>query len=516
MNDKGMNRSRRAFLGDVGRGMLVAGVGPFLATELGIAMPLDDSDPGALTFGDLEPLVSLMQETPVDRLQPKLAEKLRGGVDLKTLVTAGVLANARSFGGEDYVGYHAMMALMPAYEMAHQLKGSIRALPVFKVLYRNTARIQASGKVHRPTLHRVDAKDLPKGAVDAQLLRKQMRSRNLQGAERTFAKLVREKPMKGYNALQPLIQDGINVHRVVLAWRAWDILQLTGFEHAHTLLRQSVRFCIDEEKPGRDKGIRKVLPRLMDEYDLLNLTPGNRRADDRWIERMTSTIFSGSRARAAEAVAAALQEGFSPEAIGEAMSLAATRLVLHDPGRRDDAPGKPRGSVHGASVGVHAADSVNAWRNISRVTDTRNTIASLVVGAFHTAGQKGRVGDRPFPYMERLEDMRRSEDPDSVLTQLRDAVTSNDQAGASALVHHYSSLGHPEKPVFDLLLEYAVSEDGALHAEKYYRTVGEEFESTRKSHRWQHLVALARVTASEFGHPAPGRDQARQLLRNSY
>ena len=48
---------------------------------------------------------------------------------------------------------------------------------------------------------------------------------------------------------------------------------------------------------------------------------------------------------------------------------------------------------------------------------------------------------------------------------------------------------------------YAISEDGALHAEKFYRTESEEFASTRAAFRWRHLVALARVTASEFGAP---------------
>jgi len=66
---------------------------------------------------------------------------------------------------------------------------------------------------------------------------------------------------------------------------------------------------------------------------------------------------------------------------------------------------------------------------------------------------------------------------------------------------------------FDLLLGYAVSEDGALHAEKYYRTVTEEFAATRPSLRWRQLVALARVTASEYGHPAPGVTEARELLK---
>jgi len=61
-------------------------------------------------------------------------------------------------------------------------------------------------------------------------------------------------------------------------------------------------------------------------------------------------------------------------------------------------------------------------------------------------------------------------------------------------------------------LKYAVSQDGALHAEKYYRTASEEFASARPAFRWRQLVALARVTASEFGYPAPGYAEARELL----
>jgi hypothetical protein len=67
--------------------------------------------------------------------------------------------------------------------------------------------------------------------------------------------------------------------------------------------------------------------------------------------------------------------------------------------------------------------------------------------------------------------------------------------------------------VFDLLLKYAVSEDGSLHAEKYYRTVSEEFAATRPAFQWRHLTGLARVTASEYGRPAAGIAQARELLK---
>jgi len=69
------------------------------------------------------------------------------------------------------------------------------------------------------------------------------------------------------------------------------------------------------------------------------------------------------------------------------------------------------------------------------------------------------------------------------------------------------------KDVFALLRSYAVSEDGALHAEKFFRTCSEEFAATRPAFRWRYLTALARVTASEYGRPAAGMQEARSLLK---
>src|SRR5438128_850178 len=98
-------RTRREFLADVGRGMLVATVGYEVASGLGLSSALsDESD--TLAFGSLEPLVCLMQETPANKLLPALLEQMRTGADLKKLIAAAALANARTFGGEDYVGFH--------------------------------------------------------------------------------------------------------------------------------------------------------------------------------------------------------------------------------------------------------------------------------------------------------------------------------------------------------------------------------------------------------------------------
>ncbi len=508
-----MNRNRREFLADVGKGMLIASVGSALASDLGISSAFAAEESKTLSFGDREPLVALMQETPADKLLPILVEKLKSGTTLGALVTAAALANARTFGGQDYTGYHAFMALVPAFEMSRELPEDRKALPVLKVLYRNTQRMQQVGGRKKEVLHPVEPATLPKDRPGGEPLREATRKRDMEQAERTFAALAQGPIGEAYNHLQFCIQDEIDVHRVVLSWRAWAMLDLAGKDHAHTLLRQSVRYCVNEDGGGRG-GVRVVLPKLLDQFKLLGKKVGDRKAEDSWIERLAGTIYGSSRPQAAEAVAAALAEGMSPEAIGEAMSLAANRLVLCDPGRtkKEAQPGKPEGSIHGASVGVHACDSANAWRNIARVSDVRNTFASLIVGAYHTAGQANGQTKLPQPLPEHLEKIK-EKDAGTILRETETAIKEKDQARAAALVHHYGVLGLPERAVFDLLLRFAVSEDGALHAEKYYRTVSEEFAASRPAFRWRQLVALARVTASEYGFPAGGFADACHLLK---
>jgi len=512
-----MKRSRREFLADVGKGMLVAGVGPALASDLGLATGFAADGSERLSFGAREPLVGLIQDTPADKLLPILVEKMKGGTGLDSLVAAAALANARSFGGQDYTGYHAFMALVPSYQMAGEMPEDRRALPVLKVLYRNSQRIQECGGSKHEVLHPVEPEALPTDRPGGELMREATRKADMDSADRTFAALAKGPVGEAFNHLQFSIQDEVDVHRVVLAWRSWAILDLAGKDQARTLLRQSVRFCVDSEQGIRQRQrqpeVRTVLPKLLDQYKLLGKPLGMRSADDAWVDQLAMTIYGSTRSMAAEAAAAALAEGMSPEVVGESISLAANRLVLCDPGRTKDqaSPGKPEGSIHGASVGVHASDSANAWRNIARVSNKRNTIASLIVGAYHTAGQSGGLKKHPQPTPERLEKIK-SKDAGTLLREAEAAIREKDQAQVCALVQRYGELGHPERPVFDLLLRYGVSEDGALHAEKYYRTVTEEFATTRQAFRWRQLVALARVTASEYGFPAAGYQEACRLL----
>ncbi|MGD9644798.1 MAG: hypothetical protein AB7U73_03740 [Pirellulales bacterium] len=514
-----VRNNRRAFLGEVGRGMLLAGLGTSLASELRLASAADvDTAPARLDFGPHEPLVALMQETAPDELLPRLVDKLKSGSDLKTLVAAAALANARTFGGEDYIGFHTFMALAPAYRMARELPSELAPLPVLKVLYRNAGRIQQFGGRSSEVLHPVDGEQLPGDVVPGVYVREATRRGDVDEAEARFATVAAGPVGEAFNHLQFAVEDEINVHRVVLAWRAWDTLDIAGPEWAHCLLRQSIRFCAKEDGDRLERNrepcpIRTLLPSLLDQYHLLGRAQGNKPADDAWVEHLAMTMFRGTREQAADAAAQALAEGFAPDAIADAMALAANLLVLHDPGRpeRWASPEKPVGSCHGDSVGVHASDAANAWRNIVRVSNPRNVVASLIVGAYHTAGQSDRSNATPYPLAEQLAAVTAT-DPAALLAAADEAIRAGDQFRAAAAVARYGQQDHAPDDVFALLLRYGTSEDGALHAEKYYNTVREEFAVSRPAFRWNQLVALARVTASEYGRPAPGYAEARELL----
>jgi hypothetical protein len=161
---------------------------------------------------------------------------------------------------------------------------------------------------------------------------------------------------------------------------------------------------------------------------------------------------------------------------------------------------------------VHASDAANGWRHIARVASPRNTFASLIAAAYHTAGQAGRQMSKPYPLVEDVERVE-SKDGAQLIGALDEALRGKDQRRAAAVATRYGELGHDVDAIFAKLRQYAISEDGALHAEKYFHTVSEEYARSRARFRWLHVTALARVTASAAGQPAPGVAEARQLLR---
>lgn len=488
--------NRRAFLSDVGRGMLAVGLGSSLATDLGFSTAFADEGSESLPLGEHAGLVELIRNTPAEKLQPILASKIqKGEVTLKGVTAAGALANAVTFGGCDYVGFHTAMAMIPALEMTKLLATERQPLPILKVAYRNAQQIQSVGGASKTTLKAIHDAEHAAEADVASKIREACRAVDPDKGERLL-KSVGDNPLDQFNALQPAMQDDLNVHRFVFAHRTYGLVGLLGKEYSYSLLRQCVRFCADHERmhvehKHPESPIRALVPKLLDQYKLAGKTPGKTDPGDEAVEKLAMTIFKGPNERAADVVAAALADGIAPEVIGEAISMASNMLVLRQ------SPEKWR--THGDSAGVHSSDATNAWRNMARIAATPHAITGLIVAGYHAGLQTTTLQETPYPTDDHRSLIKVQDGP-GLLAETEDAIRSNNQGKATAAIQIYGERGLPVEAVFDLMLKYAISEDGRLHGEKYFHTVREEYRTTRPAFRWRQIVGLARVTASAYGY----------------
>lgn len=512
--------SRRRFLGQVGGGMIAASIGSQLAFDMGLAnVEAAEADDG-LSFGDREPLVDLLQSTPPDKLLPAVIAKINAGVTLPELVGAAALANARAFGGDDYVGFHTLMALAPSLAMSKHMRLKERPLPVLKVLYRNSTRLAEVGGNTANVLQPVGASEPSPGADVSEFLRRCVHEGQLAPAEQTLAGVAARSPQQALEELLPVVEEAPEVHRVVLVQRAWEMLELVGPEHAATMLRQSLHYCVKNEKSSANYfgAARGLLPKLFDQHQLEGRSLGNRMGDSAWLEGFMATLWKATPEQAADAATAALREGFAPAAIAEAVGLTANQLLLRDIGRTGNQvqPNKPAGSVHGDSIGVHACDSANAWRQLAGIASARRAQAATILSAYQVALDRTQRGGnfhewKPLPSRE-VRDKVSSKGVCVSLKELQDAIKANEQELACAITRSYLDCGQSPSHLWSAFAHASTRDDGALHAEKFFRTAYIEYGMTRQEYRNRHLIALARVVASQANVPAPGYDEAKWQL----
>ena len=106
--------------------------------------------------------------------------------------------------------------------------------------------------------------------------------------------------------------------------------------------------------------------------------------------------------------------------------------------------------------------------------NNRNAIVGMLVSAWHT-GRYFPWETSAYPLEEHFEKIK-TDQASSLLGICEEAIRDNDQPTAAAAVHRYCAKGYQSRPVFELMLKYAISEDGRLHSEKYYRTIREEYD----------------------------------------
>ena len=80
----------------------------------------------------------------------------------------------------------------------------------------------------------------------------------------------------------------------------------------------------------------------------------------------------------------------------------------------------------GVLPGGVASDAANAWRNIARVSNHRNSVMSLLMAAQNSAGMRPHMKREPWPLKH--EHAERAVARKDALNMIEDAIRDKDQA----------------------------------------------------------------------------------------
>ena len=105
-------------------------------------------------------------------------------------------------------------------------------------------------------------------------------------------------PLDAFNALQPAIQDDLNVHRFVFAHRTYGLVGLLGEEYSYSMLRECVRLCRRSRTRTHQAQSCRVshsalVPELLDQYKLDGKKTGKRDPGDAAVNDLCLAIYNG-------------------------------------------------------------------------------------------------------------------------------------------------------------------------------------------------------------------------------
>ena len=284
--------------------------------------------------------------------------------------------------------------------MSRELPEAQRPLPVVKVLHRNTSRIQESGGRSHEVLHPVAPATLSPGQSGGEVLREAVRAKDMAAAEKTFAALAARGTGRGVQR-PPLRRAGQHrgpPHRASLPRLGPALADRPGAcpyaccgSRFTTASRASASGSTRPSRTSRASSCPSCSTSIT-WWQAAGARAGRRRLG----RSPEPDDFRGHRraSRRRRGRGAGRGHGSRCDRRGHLAGRQPAYPARRRPQASEAQQNKPVGSVHGDSIGVHACDSANAWRNMAKVSNPRNTVACLILGAYQVAYDRvNRGGD---------------------------------------------------------------------------------------------------------------------------
>jgi hypothetical protein len=397
--------SRRRFLTSAAAGSAVLGLGDldFLCGLPRLSAADLQPEPGRVRLRpEIEPLVTLIEDTPRNQLLEEIAAHIRRGASYKDLLAALMLAGVCNVQPRPSVGFkfHAVLVVNSAHLASLASPDSERWLPLFWALDNFKSAQAQNQKESGWRMKPVDESKVPSARKAREAFTSAMDQWDEQAADAAVAGLARTAGAQEVFELFTRYgaRDFRDIgHKAIYVANSWRTLQTIGWQHAEPVLR-SLTFALlkqdgtnpstadlPPDRPGRKNG--ELASRIRADW-----------ADGKPSREATVNLLAALRqAKADEApllVAYELNRGTSPQAVWDALFLGAGELLLRQPG----------------IVALHAVTSTNALRYAFEATANDETRRWLMlqnaafVPLFRDAlGNRGKVADHPIDALEPLD-----------------------------------------------------------------------------------------------------------------
>jgi hypothetical protein len=481
--------------------------------------------PERVRFSDsIEPLVQFVEETPPGDIVDLTLEKLRGGLPVRTMLTASALAVARSSDlppGHHGGPLHPIAGLHAVSQLVARLEGEQRFLPILQHV------ALANKHIHDPVTSPyslLEFAPLDAGGVEATkaaFVKAASRGESNK-ADHLFQWLWQNvPPMEAFDLLLSvaLPKNVLDDHYFIFPGYTWRALEFLGQGYLPVLMRPAVRYV------ARFPSQRSVpeADALIEEYQLLDRILRQRTGEDETaaIGQLGEAIGRcDTYAEIPVLLSKGLVEGLSMEGAGEALSIGAAGLFMR--------------SLTGNPMDVHLHTSANLRRYLLRLDglSQRNKLLTLLL--WHTGPEvrstQYRMEPAPQPdpaavaaLPHRTQDALLEAITQSIYTQPPtdwSTVTNLGKMRAVPevkvtvnLAQQYVQCGYDPQALIVRLAEIVCHDNFTeMHAFKHHQAIVEEFHTTREPWRSMHLVCGAQAAAISFGKNMAIYEEALDLM----
>lgn len=471
---------RRHFLQSAAALGLGAGLGGGAAWGPGARLRADDLvvGPDAVRFRpEIEPVVRWIEEVPRERALDRALEELRAGLSYRDLMAGVFLAAIRNIKPRP-VGFkfHAVMVVNSAHLLGQSAAADDQLLPLLWALDNFKGSQLQDIKEGDWTLNAVDEAHLPGPAQARAAFVEAMEAWDSDKADAAAAALCRSggaaEVMEDFWRFG--IRDQRNIgHKAIFAMQCWRTLQTIGWPHAEPVLRSLAFGLLDRQGDG---GTDSVGPYEANLENARKLREGWQvgRLDAGATQALLQALREASPEEAASKAVALLNDGHAPESLWDAVTLAASEMLMRNPG----------------IVALHAMTSGNALHYIYGAAgdETNRKLALLqAVGWMPLFRQRAQV-ESPIA-IDAFEPIDPETTGEEAVGEIF-ATVDDDRARAAAKVLGYLRRGGALEDVFAGARRMIFHKGRDSHQYKYGAAAWEESRLASDA-RWRGPLAAA-------------------------